>query len=98
MIYAKTFRFGGSRNSPRKFVPVTYYVEKRWVRIFRGCNAYEVDLGHHSGGPFLIVDWHHQGSHYPGRITVQIGFNYSLRLKRRVRRIKNIFRSVLCRS
>jgi hypothetical protein len=96
MIYAKTFRFGGTRRKPHKFVPVTYYVEKQWVRVFRGCNAYEVDLGHDS--PFLIVDWHHSGSHYPGRITVQIGFNYSLRWRRRLRRIKARFRSVTCRS
>jgi hypothetical protein len=96
MIYAKMFRFRGTHHKPRKSVPVTYYVEKRWIRILRGCNAYEVDLGHY--GPFLTVDWHHQGSHYPGRITVQIGFNYSPRWKRRVGRIKARFRSVLCRS
>jgi len=98
MIYAKTFRFGGTHHKPQKSVPVTYWVEKRWVRVFRGCNAYEVDLGHYSGGPFLILDWHHRGSHYPGRITVQIGFNYTLRLKRCVRRIKDHFRRLVCKS
>ncbi len=73
MIYVKTFRFGGSHHQPHKRVPVRYYVEKRWVRMFRGCNAYEIDLGY--GGPFLIVGLHHHGSHWPGRVVIQIGFS-----------------------
>jgi hypothetical protein len=87
MIRVKTFRLGGKHQQPREIVPVKYYVQKKLIRILRGCNAYETDLGHYKGGPFLILDWHHKGSYYPGRLTIQIGFNNSQHWKRCTRRL-----------